>query len=251
MSVAVAIRCADGLVLGTDSQGTSSVGNMFMLRSQLEKLHTLGDHIAYAALGAQGLTQRIKRALEDQASALTKERTREEAADIIIRVANPLQKQALDRYVPVPGTGPEEWGAIFCGWGSGGAWMLEVGATAGYEFHNAFTASGSAGAFAHSALVSVRHYDMGTQSLMAAKLVAYRAIESAFEASANSIGPPVQLATVTEQGVHVLGKHELDNLRDIVYLLKDQERALLTSVSANAEEDALADDARGISADEL
>jgi 20S proteasome alpha/beta subunit len=225
VSVVLGLRGSGGLVLATDSQGTSAIGNMF-LRSNIAKVRLLGDHIAYASVGSQGLAQRIGHALDEQAR-LTAQRSREDAADIILRIANPLQQQAVERYVPVPHAQPEEWGAIFCGWSPDGPWLLEVGSGGGHEFHERFAATGSVGPFAHLALVSVRHYDIVNQSVEAAQAVAFRAIENACAASASGVNLPVQMAVVTGEGAHVVDDRELTTIEDLVNILKEREVDML------------------------
>lgn len=253
MSVAAAMKSAGGVVLGSDSQGTSSTGQMFM-RSNIDKVHVLGSHIAYASVGAHGVAQKVSAALGEVASTLSPQRTRDDLADIIERTVNPVQRRAREQWIEMPNTAPPEWAAIFCGWSRDGAWIFEVGPDGQSEFHDRFTAAGSGGPFAHVALVSVRHYSIETKSLVAAKAVIYRAIENTCQASASGVSLPVQMAVVTDEGAQRLESGELRAVEDLVNLLKLKEVETLGEL---APDDALdrvvsaADDQPSVSAAEL
>jgi proteasome beta subunit len=220
VTVVVAVKCADGVVLATDSQGTTQMVGGMPMKLPAKKIGRLGKHVVFGGTGSQGAGQRIQAALENQASKLNVGKRQSEIAEIIRRTANPLQKQIRQEWVELPKTEPESWGAIFCGWSSDGPWIFEIDPTGPSQFQDPFAATGSGHPLAHTALVSVAHFNVAQQSLAGAKAIAYRAIENTCLAAAYGVGMPVQLAVVTKDGTEEIntgdpGHTELSDLIDL------------------------------------
>src|SRR5690606_10491057 len=64
VTVVLAVRCTDGLVLGADSQITEKDRGMTF---PAQKLHALGDHAAWGGSGARGVLGELAEALSTKA----------------------------------------------------------------------------------------------------------------------------------------------------------------------------------------
>lgn len=225
MTVVVAVRCPDGVVLATDSQGTSQLPGNIPVKLPAKKIERLGKHVAYGGTGGQGAGQRVHAALEAQASKMSATKSAAEIANVIRQTVNPLQKQIRQEWVELPNTQPESWGAIFCGWSKDGPWIFEIDPGGPSQFHDPFAATGSGHPLAHTALISVAHFKVGQQSLEGAKAIAYRAIENTCSSAAYGVGMPVQMAIMTKDGIEEInhGDAKHTELSDLIDLWKAQE----------------------------
>lgn len=231
MTVILAVRCAGGLVLATDSQATAHSSDGAPIKIDAEKVDTIGSHLLFAGAGAQGCTQRIKQLLYERLDSLGADKPAVELAAEIHEVANAVQKASLGSFVQHGAHAePERWGGIFCGWASDGPFIMEVEFNGGWQFHEEAAAAGSGFQFAMLAQASVQHYNVPAQSLEAAKAIAYRSIETTCSVSAFGVGLPVQIGVVDVQGARRLSPEESDELNDVVNLWKAQEVESLGSV---------------------
>jgi proteasome beta subunit len=236
VTVIVAVRCADGVVLATDSQGTAQLPGNLPVKSHALKVWKLGKHFVYAGTGGQGAGQRVHANLTALAPKLNVGKPAADAATLIRSTVNPIQQQVLKEWVQLPSTQPESWGGIFCGWSKEGPWIFEIDPSGPSQFHDPIASTGSGHALAHTALVSVAHFDVGKQPLEGVKAIAYRAIESTCASSAYGVGMPVQMAVVTKDGVELLddGMEKHTELKDFVDLWKSKEVESLGALAPQA-----------------
>ncbi len=225
MTVVVAVKCPDGVVLATDSQAVSHLPGNIPVKLLTKKVQRLGKHVVYGGTGGQGAGQRIHAALSDQASKLSVTKSAAEIAKIIRETVNPIQQQVRQEWVQLPNTQPESWGAIFCGWSTEGPWIFEIDPAGASQFQEPFAATGSGHPLAHTALMSVAHFEVGKQSLEGIKALAYRAIENTCSSAAFGVGMPVQMAVVTTTGIEEinLGDANHTELSDLIDLWKAKE----------------------------
>ena len=151
MTVILGLRCAEGLVLASDSQGTAQVGTGQPVKLSASKVRQLGKYVLWAGTGAQGCDQRVEAGLAPHASkyGLTQDAARTAAA--IHQEANKVQLASVQSFVRYSAQAqPEAWGGIFCGWSKDGSWILEIDLNGGWQFHDPFAATGSGMPFAHS-----------------------------------------------------------------------------------------------------
>jgi proteasome beta subunit len=235
VTVILALRCAEGLVIASDSQGTSMLPGGTPVKLETAKVTKLGKHILWAGTGAEGCSQRVEAALTPHASKYGVTQEKAKTATAIHQAANEVQRKSMQAFVKYqPSVGPETWGGIFCGWAKDGSWIAEMDPNGGWQFHDPFAATGSGYAFAHVAIASVRHYDPPTQHLEAAKVIAYRAIETTCDVSAFGVGLPVQLGVVLPTGAKLVTSSELDQTRELVNLWKATEVDTLGEVAPKA-----------------
>lgn len=225
MTVILAVRCFEGLVLASDSQATAQAAGGTPVRFDAPKIDKLGKHILFAGTGAQGCSQRVKAALDPHAAKFSLSKPKGETASSIHGLANTVQKESYGAFVQYAKEAqPEAWGGIFCGWAKDGPWIMEIDLNGGWQFHDPVAATGSGYAFAYLAIAHVQHYDVGNQPLNIAQAIAYRAIETTCTVSAFGVGLPVQMGVVLAKGASQLGAEEIDGIKDSVNLWKEQEQ---------------------------
>jgi 20S proteasome alpha/beta subunit len=236
VTVILGLRCAEGLVLATDSQATAQMpGGIPIKLGGASKLQQLGDSILFAGTGAQGCSQRVDQILNGNIGEFDPSKPKSELGQLVHQCANHVQRASRDAYVQyAQGAQMESWGGIFCGRSSDGLWMAEVDLNGGWQFHDNVAATGSGYALAFHAVATVQHHSVHTAPLAAAKALAYRAIESTCLISAFGVGLPVQLGVVTNDGVSRLGTAEMDEVSDLVNLWKALEIGALGAALAPA-----------------
>lgn len=237
MTVVLGLRCADGLILATDSQGTASMPGGYPVRIRTPKIHQVGESLLFAGTGSQGIGQRVEAALRNNLTKLNKKQPRAKLGVEIFRIVNPLQKEAEASYVQVPQASMPVWGGIFCGQSSEGPYLLEIDLNGTWQFHDTqpFTATGSGHAFAHLAISSVLHYEVEKQPLQIAQMLAYRAIENVCLASAFGVNVPVQMGVLADDEITILDDGQLKALEDSVNLWKRKEVETLGGLAPRRE----------------
>ena len=225
MTVVLAIRCREGVVLASDGQVTTDAAGQ-PTKAPARKLFDVGSRLAWGAAGSAGLQQTLRAelaALNGQATGA--EELRQRLASVVI----PIQQQGLARYVPHPGTEAPELAVIFCWCDSDGPHILEIPRTGSdHQFHERYSAIGSGDIFARFGMTSVAHLNTIDLSLEQAKMVAFKAIADAIEVAAVFLGPPIQLYVVRDGGADRVPPEEVANgLADSVDAWKERQRETL------------------------
>lgn len=230
MTVVLAIRSAEGVVLASDGQVTADTAGQ-PTRAPARKLFEVGGRLAWGAAGSAGLQQTLRAELAGlNGYATDAERLRQRLASIVI----PIQQQGLTHYVPHPGTDPPELAVIFCWCDGDGPRILEIPRTGSdHQFHDRYCAIGSGDIFARFAMASVAHLDTRELTLEQAKMVAFKAIADAIEVAAFFLGPPIQLYVVGQDGTRLVPTEEVANgLADSVEAWKERQREALGPLAA-------------------
>jgi 20S proteasome alpha/beta subunit len=230
VTVVLAVRCSEGVVLASDGQVTADAAGQ-PTKAPARKLFDVGGRLAWGAAGSAGLQQTLRAelaGLNGQASGA--EQLRQRLASIVI----PIQQQGLARYVPHPGTEPPDLAVIFCWCDGDGPCILEIPRTGSdHQFHDRFSAIGSGDIFARFAMASVAHLNTRDLTLEQAKMVAFKAIADAIEVAAVFLGPPIQLYVVGEGGTRPVAADEVENgLADSVDAWKERQREMLGALVA-------------------
>lgn len=204
MTLVLAIRFRDGVVLASDGQCTADTAGQ-PTRQPARKLFDLGGRIAWGAAGSVGLQQTLRERLSD--AGLLDLRT----ADLRLLLGEEvaaIQQDALQRYVPHPGTDPPDLSCLFCGVDESGPWIVEIPRTgADHQFHDGVAAIGSGDIFAR---VLLRSADTAALDAGRAKMVAYAAVADAIDLAAFFLGPPIQMTVVTRAGVARVPSEEIE-----------------------------------------
>jgi proteasome beta subunit len=206
MTLVIAMRCSDGLIMASDSQATEATGNV---RHPTQKLHALG---ARAVWGGSGGSQ-------------------------------VLQRHYSNHLMPVPGLGVSSPASAVLAAGldsDGQPYIIEVDPYCTYTRYEdlGFHAIGSAAGFAQLANALMAHFRAPEQPLAQCKLVTYRVMDSAIETSSYGVGGPIQMWVVDANGVAEIGQAEFDQIRNDVGGWKEVERSALQEYFAGAQAEA-------------
>ncbi len=228
MTLVLAIRCREGIVLASDGQATTTDVAGQPTRQPVRKLFTLGRRIAWGAAGSLGLAQTLAAELarrEDELLCTPDPRA------MLARIAIPIQQRALRDFVALPGAEPPDLCCVFCWWDAGaGASILSLPRTGSdHQLHDDYAALGTGEIFAAFAMTSLGHLGTARLSLEQAKMVAYKAVSDAISVAAAFLGPPIQMAVVTPgDGATEVARDDLDGgLSDSVDAWKERQRESL------------------------
>lgn len=228
MTLVLAIRCSEGVVLASDGQVTADTAGQ-PTKAPARKLFDVGGRLAWGAAGSAGLQQTLRSELAGlNGHATDAQQLRERLASIVI----PIQQHGLAHYVAHPGTDPPDLAVIFCWCDGDGPHILEIPRTGSdHQFHDRYSAIGSGDIFARLGMASVAHLNTSELSLEQAKMVAFKAISDAIEVAAVFLGPPIQLCVVTKRGTAAVAA---DEIARAVGEWEDGQRRQLRSVAARS-----------------
>lgn len=215
MTVVIALRCADGVVLGSDSQVTESDRGMSF---PARKLHPLGDMAAWGGSGARSVLYDLEVLFEQEAAEIVGSR---DVAHALQERMVPILRRHYELYIPeVPGGEVE---------GSPSAYLLAAGHAQGEPFivkvdptglvgryeEVGFHAIGSGAPMAQQAGALIGHYEMGERNVDYGVLAVVRVLE-ALRISQPMVGGPLNLVRLTPDGAHFLDEDAIEEAREQV-----------------------------------
>ena len=226
MTLVLAIKAADGVVLASDSEATSGE-ELVRTRGAARKLDDLHGRIAFGCSGSSGLRQRIVAALRAQLSATDCRTPIDELRTRIHQIVNPLQQQALAEHVATGDAQPPCLAMLFVGVSGGRSWIYEIAADGKEEEHESAEAIGGVRHYAIHGMVYSQHLGLEQRPPNQVRLAAYRIVLNTILADGTgAIGVPVQIYEARESGVQSLTDNELKVMHDALNALKEQERDL-------------------------
>jgi len=226
VTLVLAVRCSEGVVLASDGQATSDAAGQ-PTRAPVRKLFALGGRIAWGAAGSVGLQQQVHDALAAAADAvLAAPDPRRALVDVVV----PVQQRALREHVALPGVPPPELSCVFAWWSPGvGPRVFSIPRSgAEHQLHDRHAAVGTGDIFADFAMASIAHLGPVELSLGQAQVVALKVLGDAIDVAAVYLGPPIQMHTVRRAGAHPVSRAELDGpLAARVAAWQERQRATL------------------------
>jgi proteasome beta subunit len=228
VTLVLALRCGDGIVLASDGQATAEAAGQ-PTRRPVRKLFDLGGRVAWGAAGSIGLQQTLAEALAEREHELVRGADagglRRELTELVI----PIQQRALMDFVAHPGSQPPDLACIFCWCECGEARILSIPRTGSdHQLHESHSAVGTGDIFADFAMASIAPLDTGRLTLEQAKMVAFKAVSDAIDVAAVYLGPPIQMYVVTGEGARAVPISELEGgLADSVEAWKCRQRETL------------------------
>jgi proteasome beta subunit len=227
VTVVLAIRCADGLVLAADSQITDADRG---LSYPARKLHHLGDHAAWGGSGARAVLTELEGMFDANPTPIV------EAVDVghaLQDAVVPVLRRHYASFIPeVPGKPPG--GAtpatyvLAAGYSGDEPFIADIdphGLIGRYEVVG-FHAVGSGAAMAQQAGALLAQYRMTERSLNHGVLAAMRTLD-ALDRTSPSIGGPMNICRMTPDGAHHLDEKEIDEARERVRRWVDLEQRAL------------------------
>ena len=225
MTVVLAIRCSDGVVIGSDSQVTEAGRG---LSYPAQKLHPLGDRAAWGGSGARSVLGEVEATFDQSAAAIL---DAEDIGRALQARVVPIQRHHYESYIEhVPGEdgsgGPSAY-VLAAGY-RGGPWIIEIdphGMVNRYE-DIGFHAIGSGAPMAQQAGVLLSHFRMIERPTSYGVLAVVRVLD-ALSVTSPSVGGPIDACIVTAEGAHHLDEAAIEDTRAHVRRWVDREQEAL------------------------
>ncbi|KUI00802.1 proteasome protein [Mycolicibacterium acapulense] len=226
MTVVLAIRCADGIAMASDSQITDPERG---LSYPAQKLHPLGKRAAWGGSGSRAVLYDLEQIFDNEPDAIV------EAPDIGHALQGrvlPVLKHHYANFiedVPAgkPGATPATY-VLAAGYANGDPFIVDVdphGLIGRYE-EIGFHAVGSGSPMAQQAHALLAHFEMGERSVDYGLVAALRVLD-ALDASSPSVGGPMDLCRITPEGARHLDEEAVAEVRDNVHRWTELEQRAL------------------------
>ena len=232
MTVVLALRCADGLVLAADSQITDSDRG---LSYPARKLHALGDRAAWGGSGARAVLTELEGMFDANPAAVV------EAGDVGQALADavlPVLRRHYANFIPeVPGK--RNGGAtpatyvLAAGYTGDQPFIVDVdphGLIGRYEVVG-FHAIGSGAPMAQQAGALLGQFRMTERSVDHGVVAVMRVLD-ALDRTSPSVGGPMNVCRMTPDGAHHLDEGEVEQARDRVRRWVELEQRVLDDLFA-------------------
>ncbi|GAT07577.1 proteasome protein [Mycolicibacterium novocastrense] len=215
MTVVLAIRCADGVAMASDSQITDPERG---LSYPAQKLHPLGKHAAWGGSGSRAVLYDLEQIFTNEPDAIV------EAPDIghalqgrVLPVLEHHYKNFIED-VPAgkPGATPATY-VLAAGYVNGHPFIVDFdphGLIGHYE-EIGFHAVGSGSPMAQQAHALLAHFEMGERSVDYGVVAALRVLD-ALDASSPSVGGPMDICRITPDGAQHLDEEAVAEVRRTV-----------------------------------
>lgn len=213
VTVVLALRCVDGLVMGSDSQITDPGRG---LSYPAQKLHMMGKHAAWGGSGSRAVLYDLEQIFHAEPDAIL------EADDIgraLQRRTVPVLKHHYDNFIEdVPaakasGATPATY-VLAAGFAGERPFIVDIdphGLIGHYE-ETGFQAVGSGAPMAQQAYALLANFRMTERSVDYGLVAALRVLD-ALDVSSPSVGGPMDLCRITSDGAHHLDTEEVDGIR--------------------------------------
>ncbi|MGV0787635.1 proteasome protein [Mycolicibacterium sp. XJ2] len=226
MTVVLAIRCADGIAMASDSQITDPERG---LSYPAQKLHPLGKRAAWGGSGSRAVLYDLEQIFDNEPDAIV------EAPDIGHALQGrvlPVLKHHYANFiedVPAgkPGATPATY-VLAAGYANGDPFIVDIdphGLIGRYE-EIGFHAVGSGSPMAQQAHALLAHFEMGERSVDYGMVAALRVLD-ALDASSPSVGGPMDLCRITPEGARHLDEEAVAEVRDNVHRWTELEQRAL------------------------
>jgi proteasome beta subunit len=229
VTVVLAVRCADGLVIGSDSQITESDRGMSYTA---RKLHSLGTGAAWGGSGARSVLHDLEDLFDAEADEIVG--SRDVARALQERVV-PVLRHHYDLFIPaVPGEEVEGTPSAYvlaAGYSHGEPFIVKVdptGLVGRYE-EVGFHAIGSGAPMAQQAGALLGHFQMAERDVAYGVVAMVRVID-ALAVSQPMVGGPLNVCRITPDGAEHLDDEEIDAVRADVQRWEDAEQEALDSL---------------------
>lgn len=226
MTVVLALRCADGLVLASDSQITEPGRG---LTYPAQKLHSLGKHGAWGGSGSRAALYDIRKIFDAEPDAIL------EAPDVGRAVQSrvlPILKHHYGTFIEhVPGEQPGGTPATYvlaAGYTGELPFIVEVDphGLIGRHEETGFHAIGSGAPMAQQASALLAHFKMTERDVDYGVVAALRVLD-ALDKTSPSVGPPMDICRITPDVAHHLNEDEMADVRKLLRRWTDLEQRAL------------------------
>ena len=227
MTVVLALRCADGVVLGSDSQITDGARG---LSYSAQKLHPFGDTAAWGGSGSRAVLFDLEQLFDGCAAAVLGS---ENIGHAVQERVVPVLRRHYDQFVEqVPGE--KQSGAtpatyvLVAGYAEGQPFIVDIdphGLIGRYE-EVGFHAVGSGAAMAQQAGALLAHFRMTERDVDYGVVAVVRILDT-LGITSPSIGGPKDVYRITAEGAASLSDKDIGRVRKQVERWSDLESKAL------------------------
>lgn len=229
MTVVLALRCANGLVLASDSQITDPGRG---LTYPAQKLHTLGPRAAWGGSGSRAVLYDIEQVFTDEPDSILEAKNLGHALQARIL---PILKHHYENFISdVPGQetgGTPATYVLTAGYVGDKPFIVDVDPNGliGHHEETGFQAVGSGAAMAQQAHALLSHFRMSERDVEYGVLTALRVLD-ALDASSSSVGGPMDICRITPEGADHLSEDEVNDVRRQVSRWIEREHEVLDAL---------------------
>ncbi|MGE2712787.1 proteasome protein [Mycolicibacterium litorale] len=227
MTVVIALRCVDGIVLAADSQITEPARG---LTYPAQKLHGLGKHAAWGGSGSRAVLYDLERLFDAQPETIVE--ARDVGRALQARVVPVLEHHYENFIEKVPGQ-PDSGATpatyvLAAGYSDGQPFIVDIdphGLIGHYE-ETGFHAVGSGAPMAQQARALLANFRMSERPVQYGVVAALRVLD-ALDESSPTVGGPMDVCRITPDGAQHLSEDEVAEVREHVRRWQDLERKVL------------------------
>jgi len=232
MTLIIALKCKDGIVMASDGQATGfSTGGP--IRQKIQKIFKLTDNILFGASGSVGTVQKSKEIFERFAQQLNNKFDLD-IRDQIRQSLFQIMKNEFDRHKAFHGKseGAPLADILICiklKNGNCKIWHITPDCAEEFLDELGYGCSGIGDTFAYTLL---KNYYSPEMDIERGKLVAYRVIKEAIEIGAFGLGEPIDIWTLNKETGEIkeLAKEEIMALDDALLTWKETEREVFKKI---------------------
>jgi 20S proteasome alpha/beta subunit len=226
MTIVIALRCNDGVVMTSDSQATEPNAG---IRFSVPKVFQLSSRAVWGGTGDSQTISDIDQALQPFRPQI------EGGADLtqlLPMVIRPVLQRRYANFIQAPNTQltTPATGTLACGYDpTNGGWIVEVdhNCVSSNYGPRGFHAVGSAAGFALLGNALLAHFRPAERPLSQGRLIAYRVIDAAIQTAMAGVGGNIQMWYVDANGVHQADENEIAEIQGLVGGWQDEEGKLL------------------------
>ncbi|MGV0837230.1 proteasome protein [Mycolicibacterium thermoresistibile] len=227
MTVVIALRCADGLVMGSDSQITDP-GRGISYPDQ--KLHPLGDRAAWGGSGSRAVLHDLEQAFSAEAEAIVESEDIGRALQARVVPAMKHHYATFIERVPAldsSGATPATF-VLAAGYADDRPFIIDIDphGLIGHHIDTGFQAVGSGAPMAQQAYVLLANFRMSDRGVDHGLLAVLRVLD-ALDVSSPSVGGPMDLCRITPDGAHHLSPDEVEQVRERVRTWRELEQRVI------------------------
>lgn len=215
MTVVLAILCADGVVMASDSQITDPVRG---LSYPAQKLHSLGDHAAWGGSGSRAVLHEVEQVFGAEAEAIVEAPDVGRALQERVRPVLTHHYSTFIRDVPggEPGATPSTY-VLTAGYAGGKPFIIDIDphGLIGHHEVTGFHAVGSGAPMAQQAHALLAHFRMSQRGVDHGVVAALRVLD-ALDQSSPSVGGPMDICRITPEGAQHLDGDAVERVRQSV-----------------------------------
>ena len=237
MTLIIACKCKDGIVIGADSQATFGSSAGPVRKKTLDKIVPITEGILLAGAGDVPLIQKIRKKIEEIPQEIKESGKLEQIKEMVCtQIVHPLRNDMLTKFRDLYGEIRGEKEApdaelIISGYSNGVPKIYLVSHDGLDEEEENYCAVGIGDAFAQVLLKDVNTCLLDIERV---KPLVYKIILDAIETGAYGMGEPITIWTITNKGKvknERIEDKEIDAIKDTVKGMREVIKEIMIGIS--------------------